>query len=183
MAPPTPTTTPMTTLRVSDDMPDEDPPELASLRPGVLVTVDSEVKEVATPSELVVVITVRMVEVTGTAVVAGVVDDTVEPLAVVSSLLPADVVLVLRVVDSAAGVVVDETAGVLALEMGAAEVVVTTATVVLVEGAAVVVVVMAAADVVVSAAAVVDSAPLAVPDCRLTISSRGSALLKLNHDA
>lgn len=107
-------------------------------------------KEVATPAELVVVMTVLMVEVTGSAVVEWV-EEAALALVVSSLLLPADVVLVFRVVGAAVapGVVLD--AGALADVVGSAagDVVVTTATVVLVTGAAVVVVVTAAADVVV----------------------------------
>lgn len=99
-------------------MPEEEPPEFASFSAGVCVTVVSVVKDVAWPAELVVVMTVRMVEVTGSGVEVGVDDAALAPLVVVSSLAAEAVVLVLSVVGAAVLAGVVDSAGVLALVVG-----------------------------------------------------------------
>ena len=63
MAPPTPTTTPMTVLRVCGDMLDVLEPFCD--RPGVLVTVVAVVYDVSEPSVLVWIMTLVLVSVTG----------------------------------------------------------------------------------------------------------------------
>ena len=71
IAPPTPTTTPMTVLRVLVDMP-EVSVDGSALKPGVEVVVDIDVMVVLTPSLLVAVTSTTEVEITGVGVDEGV---------------------------------------------------------------------------------------------------------------
>ncbi len=96
-APPTPTTTPMTMFLVWGDM--LDVPEFSCERPGVVTAVVADVMDVGVPSELVVVMMVTRVSVTGAGALLDVVDG------------GGDVRTVDDVVRGFGLVVVDETSG------------------------------------------------------------------------